>query len=71
MNDVNKNNKKFTEISIKGEANSFFYKMMHYLGIIFVLALIATALYFTVPELFKFSMDYIITIIKEDYPNLK
>jgi hypothetical protein len=68
---MNKVNKKFTEVSIKGEANSFFYKMMHYLGIIFVLGLIVTALYFIVPEFFKYSMDYIVNVVKEDYPNLK
>ena len=59
MRDVNK---KYAEISIKGQANSFFYKLMHYLGILLVVLLIITALYI---------MDYITSIIKKDYPNLK
>lgn len=63
-------NKKYTEISIKGQANSFFYKMMHYLGILLVVVLIITALYFIVPEFFRFFMDYLTNIIKKDYPNL-
>ena len=67
MRDVNK---KYGEISIKGQANSFFYKMMHYLGILLVVVLIITALYFIVPEFFRFIMDYITDVIKKDYPNL-
>ena len=64
-------NKKYAEISIKGQANSFFYKMMHYLGILLVVVLIITTLYFIVPEFFRFVMDYITSVIKKDYPNLK
>jgi hypothetical protein len=64
-------NKKYAEISIKGQANSFFYKMMHCLGILLVVVLIITALYFIVPEFFRFVMDYITSVIKKDYPNLK
>ena len=65
------NNKKSAKISIKGETDSFLYKFMRYLGIILLLVAILLSIYFLAPELCRLIMDYVISVIKKDYPTLK
>jgi hypothetical protein len=55
--------------SAKGKADAFFYKIVHYGGIIFLLLVMIYASYILLPELFKFVKDFIISMIKKDYPN--
>jgi hypothetical protein len=55
--------------SNKGKADAFFYKMVHYGGIIFLLLVMIYACYILLPDIFKFIKDFIISLIKKDYPN--
>ena len=57
--------------STKGKADALFQKIVRYLGIIFLILTMIYACYVLLPEVFKFSMDFIISIIKKDYPNVK
>ncbi|NBX52105.1 MAG: hypothetical protein EBT63_00425 [Proteobacteria bacterium] len=58
-------NIKFSE-KFKG----FLYKLIHYFGIIFSILVAIYALYNLMPEFIKFCFEYIIKIMKSDYPNL-
>jgi hypothetical protein len=57
--------------STKGKADALFQKIVRYLGIIFLILTMIYACYVLLPEVFKFSMDFIISMIKKDYPNVK
>jgi len=57
--------------STKSKAEVLFQKIVHYLGIIFLILTMIYACYIILPEVFKFSMDFIISMIKKDYPNVK
>lgn len=57
--------------SNKGKADALFQKIVRYLGIIFLILTMIYACYILLPEVFKFSMDFIISMIKKDYPNVK
>jgi len=55
--------------STKSKADAFFQKIVHYLGIIFLILIMIYACYLLLPEVFRFLMDYVVYIIKKDYPN--
>ncbi len=57
--------------STRGKAEALFQKIVHYLGIIILILTMIYACYVLLPEVFKFSMDFIISMIKKDYPNVK
>jgi hypothetical protein len=57
--------------STKSKAEVLFQKIVHYLGIIFLILTMIYACYIILPEVFKFSMDFIVSMIKKDYPNVK
>ena len=57
--------------STKSKAEVLFQKIVHYFGIIFLILTMIYACYIILPEVFKFSMDFIVSMIKKDYPNVK
>jgi hypothetical protein len=57
--------------SAKSKADAFFYKMIHYAGIIFLLLVMIYASYILLPDVFKFVKNFIISLIKRDYPNVE
>jgi hypothetical protein len=57
--------------SAKSKADAFFYKMIHYAGIIFLLLVMIYACYILLPDIFKFIKNFIISLIKKDYPNVE
>ena len=57
--------------STKGKAEALFQKIIHYFGIIFLIVMMIYACYVLLPEVFRFLMDFIISMIKKDYPNVK
>jgi hypothetical protein len=57
--------------STKGKADALFQKIVRYLGIFFLILTMIYACYVLLPEVFKFSMDFITSMIKKDYPNVK
>ena len=57
--------------STRGKAEVLFQKIIHYFGIIFLIIMMIYACYILLPEVFRFSMDFIISMIKKDYPNVK
>ena len=63
--------RKIKHDSAKGKAEAFFQKIIHYFGIIFLIIMMIYACYVLLPEVFRFSMDFIISMIKKDYPNVK
>ena len=54
--------------STKSKAEVLFQKIVHYFGIIFLILMMIYACYILLPEVFKFLMNYVIHIIKKDYP---
>ncbi len=48
----------------------FFSRFIHYIGIIFAIVVACYVLYVCVPEFLRFCMDFIIEMIKSDYPSL-
>ena len=63
--------RKIKHHSTKGKADALFQKIVHYLGIIILILTMIYACYVLLPEVFKFSMDFVISMIKKDYPNVK
>jgi len=63
--------RKIKHDSGKGKAEALFQKIIHYFGIIFLIIMMIYACYALLPEVFRFSMDFIISMIKKDYPNVK
>jgi hypothetical protein len=63
--------RKIKHDSTKGKADAIFQKIVRYLGIIFLILTMIYACYVLLPEVFKFFMDFIISMIKKDYPNVK
>jgi hypothetical protein len=56
--------------STKSKAEILFQKIVHYLGIIFLILTMIYACYVLLPEVFRFSIDFVISMIKKDYPNV-
>jgi hypothetical protein len=65
------NIKKSNNTSTKDKINQLIYKVLYGLFVAFILAICTYFLYVIAPEIFKFIMDYVVIIIKKDYPILK
>ena len=65
------NIKKSINNSTKDKINQLIYKIFYGLCVAFILAICCYFLYVIVPEIFRFIMDYVVIIIKKDYPILK
>ncbi len=63
--------RKIKHDSTKGKADALFQKIVHYLGIIILILTMIYACYVLLPEVFRFLIDFIISMIKKDYPNVK
>lgn len=57
--------------SNKSKADAFFQKLVHYGGIVFLLLVMIYACYILLPEVFKLIKDFVINLIKKDYPEVK
>jgi hypothetical protein len=72
MNQIMADNiKKSNNTSTKDKVNQLIYKIFYGLCVAFILAICCYFLYVVAPEIFRFIMDYIVIIIKKDYPILK
>lgn len=56
--------------STKSKADALFQKIVHYSGIIILILTMIYACYILLPEVFRFLMDFIVSMIKKDYPNV-
>jgi hypothetical protein len=65
------NIKKSNNTSTKDKVNEIINKILYGLFVAFILAICTYFLYVIAPEIFKFIMDYVVIIIKKDYPILK
>ena len=65
------NIKKSNNTSTKDKINQLIYKVLYGLFVAFILAICTYFLYVIAPEIFKFIMDYVVIVIKKDYPILK
>ena len=65
------NIKKSNNTSTKDKAKEIINKILYGLFVAFILAICTYFLYVIVPEIFRFIMDYVVIIIKKDYPILK
>jgi hypothetical protein len=65
------NIKKSNNTSTKDKINQLIYKVLYGLFVAFILAICTYFLYVIAPEIFRFIMDYVVIIIKKDYPILK
>ena len=65
------NIKKSNNTSTKDKINQLIYKVLYGFFVAFILAICTYFLYVIAPEIFRFIMDYVVIIIKKDYPILK
>jgi len=65
------NIKKSNNTSTKDKVNEIINKILYGLFVAFILAICTYFLYVIAPEIFRFIMDYVVIIIKKDYPILK
>jgi len=63
--------KKSNNTSTADKAKEIMNKILYGLFVAFILAICCYFLYVLVPEIFRFIMDYVVIIIKKDYPILK
>jgi len=72
MNQSMANNiKKSNNTSKKDKAREIINKILYGLFVAFILAICSYFLYIIAPEIFRFVMDYVVIIMKKDYPILK
>ena len=64
------NIKKSNNTSTKDKVSQLIYKVFYGLGVAFILGICCYLLYVIAPEIFRFIMDYVVIIIKKDYPIL-
>jgi len=64
------NNSSESKIKLSEKIKSFFYRFIHFIGIVFAIVVACYVLYVLVPEILKFCKNFLIEIIKADYPNL-
>ena len=65
------NIKKSNNTSKKDKAREIINKILYGLFVAFILAICSYFLYIIAPEIFRFVMDYVVIIMKKDYPILK
>ena len=65
------NIKKSNNTSTKDKVNEIINKILYGLFVAFILAICTYFLYVIAPEIFRFIMDYVVIVIKKDYPILK
>lgn len=57
-------------IKLSERIKSFFYKWISYLAVSLALLSAIYFIYNFAPEFIRFCMDYVIKVMKSDYPNL-
>ena len=65
------NIKKSNNTSTKDKINQIIYTVLYGLFVAFILGICCYFLYAIVPEIFRVITDYVVIIIKKDYPILK
>ena len=65
------NIKKSNNTSTADKAKEIMNKILYGLFVAFILAICCYFLYIIAPEIFRFVMDYVVIIMKKDYPILK
>ena len=66
-----RNIKKSNNTSTKDKAGQLMNKIFYGLFAAFLLAIVSYLLYATLPEVFRVIMDFVVSVIKKDYPILK
>lgn len=66
----NNSNSGGPKIKLSEKLKSFLYRFIHYIGIIFTIVVACYVFYICVPEFLRFCKNFLIELIKSDYPNL-